>query len=200
MEAGRQVQIGCREVLLFLGVGLVLAGCGAGKILVLKPAEATTRVSSVEIAEGASTVKVPDEVKKSFEEELGRLLYAEGAFQRGPDLKITYRFIQHDPGNQFTRWFWGGIGNAGEGSITVEAKYFEASDRELATIQAEGKIGSGAFGGSFDLAVQKAAEKIAEYTKQNFKEETGRAADQPGTQAETREMPKTRRYSDPNRE
>ncbi|HSK29843.1 MAG TPA: hypothetical protein VLA17_07755, partial [Candidatus Limnocylindria bacterium] len=62
-----------------------------------------------------------------------------------------------------------GIGNTGEGSLTVEAKFFDNADKELATIQAEGRIGSGFFGGDFSFALDKAAEKIAEYTKINFK-------------------------------
>ncbi|MBN1958526.1 MAG: hypothetical protein JXQ81_06530 [Desulfuromonadales bacterium] len=79
------------------------------------------------MTEGVSTVKVPGEVKIAFHDKLAHFLYEEeGAFERGPELKITYRFIQYNPGNQFTRWFWGCIGNAGEGTMTVEAKYLVA--------------------------------------------------------------------------
>lgn len=110
----------------------------------------------------------PD-VKATFQQKLEEYLYAEKTFDKGKELTIKYRFIQFDPGNQFTRWFWGGIGNAGEGSLTVEAKFYDADNQELATIQSEGRIGSGFFGGDFSYAVDKAAEKIAEYTKVNFK-------------------------------
>ena len=129
----------------------------------------TSRVASVEAFEGNSSVSVPAEVKSEFQEKLNELLYEEGAFQKGPDLKIKYRFIQFDPGNQFTRYLLGGIGNTGEGSMTIEVKYFDAADKELATIQSEGRIGSGFFGGDFSFAVEKAAEEIAEYAKLNFK-------------------------------
>ncbi len=150
-------------------LALVLAGCGAGRALVIKPPEMKLRAASVDASEGNSPVSVPADVKSTFLEKLNHFLYEEGAFQRGSDLKIQYRFIQYDPGSQFVRWFWGGIGNAGEGSLTVEAKYFDNSGKELATIQAEGRISSGFFGGDFSFAVEKAAEKIAEYTQVNFK-------------------------------
>jgi len=97
------------------------------------------------------------------------LLYKEGAFQKGSELTIRYRFVQFDAGSQFTRWFLGGIGNSGEGSLTIEAKYFDMAGKELSVIQTEGRIGSGFFGGDFSFALQKAAEEIADYTKINFK-------------------------------
>lgn len=60
-----------------------------------------------------------------------------------------------------------GLGNAGEGSLTIEATYVDAEGTELATIHAEGKISSGFFGGDFTLAIEKAAKEIADYTTQN---------------------------------
>ena len=144
-------------------------GCGAGRTLVLKPSETRVRVSSIEAAEGSSPLNVPGEVKSEFQRKLEEYLYADKAFEKGKELSLRYRFIQFDPGNQFTRWFWGGIGNAGEGSLTVEAKFYDAANNELAMIHSDGRIGSGFFGGDFSYAVDKAAEKIAEYTKVNFK-------------------------------
>ena len=159
---------GIGAILLFIGA-FVFTGCGAGKTMVLKPPEMKLRAVSRDLSEAKSTVSVPAEIKLEFEEKLKEVLFGEGGFQEGQDLKIKYRFIQFTPGNQFTRWFWGGIGNAGEGSLTIEAKYFDVADKELSVIQTEGKIGSGAFGGDLSFAIQKAAEEIANYTKVNFK-------------------------------
>jgi hypothetical protein len=145
-----------------------LIGCGAGKTLVMTPPATTFHASSVQVIEDKATVNVPDDVKQTFQEKLELALYEEGQFQRGFELKIKYRFIQYNPGDQFTRWFWGGIGNAGEGSVTVEARYYDATDNELAVIQSEGKISSGFFGGSYDFALEKAAHEIAAYAKQSF--------------------------------
>jgi len=153
---------------LLLGL-IVLAGCGVGRAMVIKPPEAKIRVNTVQVAEGNSPVAVPADVKATFTEKLDQYLYGEGGFQKGSELKISYRFIQYDPGSQFTRWFWGGIGNAGEGSLTIETKYFDASDKEIATVNVEGRIGSGFFGGALTEAIDRAAEKVAEYTKTNFR-------------------------------
>jgi hypothetical protein len=76
-----------------------------------------------------------------------------------------YRFVQFNPGSQFSRWFWGGIGSAGKGTMTVEAKFLDSNDKELVKIQSEGEIASGFLGGGFNLAIQKAAKEIAEYAK-----------------------------------
>lgn len=161
-------QISKFGVLLLLG-GFVMAGCGVGRAMVIKPPDARLRVNSVEIMEGNSPVAVPAEVKATLTDRLNHYLYGEDGFRRGKELKISYRFIQYDPGSQLTRWFWGGIGNAGEGSLTIETKYFDSSDKELATINVEGRIGSGFFGGALSEAVDKAAEKVAEYTKATFR-------------------------------
>jgi hypothetical protein len=159
-----------RLILTWGSTVLVFAiGCGAGRTLVVKPSETRLRVASLNVSEANSPVSVPTEVKSAFQEKLEQLLYGEGGFQKGKELTIRYRFIQFDSGNQFARWFTGGIGNTGEGSLTVEAKFFDSSDQEVGTIQTEGKIGSGFFGGGFGFAVDKAAEKIAEYTKINYK-------------------------------
>jgi hypothetical protein len=156
------------SITLLMALLLILIGCGAGKTMVTKPAEMNARTSTVEISETNSTVNLPDEVRVSFREKLSTLLYEEGDFEQGPGLKIEYRFIQFNPGSQFKRWFWGGIGNSGEGTMTVEAKYFDSTGNELAVIQSEGKINSGFFGGSIDFAIKKTAEEIANYTKANF--------------------------------
>jgi hypothetical protein len=150
---------------IILTLSLLLAGCGAGRTMVIAPAETIERFTDAEIVEDQHTVNVPSEVNSSFQAKLSQLIYGEGGFAKGPGLKIKYRFIQFNPGSQFTRWFWGGIGSAGKGTMTVEAKFLDNKDRELAKIQSEGEITSGAFGGSFDFAIQKAAAEVAEYAR-----------------------------------
>jgi uncharacterized protein DUF4410 len=159
---------------LLLFVGLMLAGCGVGRTMVMKPPDAKLTVHSVQATERNSPVAVPMDVKSDFANKLDQYLYEEAVFQKGPELTINYRFIQYDPGSQFTRWFWGGFGNAGEGSLTVEAKYFDSNNKELATVNVEGRIGSGLFGGALSQATDKAAEKLAEYTKTNFRQTAGK--------------------------
>lgn len=146
----------------------------------VKPIETSLMVPPLEVVEGDSPVEVPEDIRKVFAERLNQLLPGRELFKRG--LKIKYRFVLYDPGNRFLRWLWGGIGGIGMGLITVEAMYLDGADQELATIKAEGMVGDSFSGtvsaareisfvspGSIDVAIQRAAEKIVEYARQNFK-------------------------------
>lgn len=157
----------CLAFILFL-LTVYLSGC-AGKIIVLKPLEVKQRFSSVEISEGSSTVDVPADVKQVFLQKLETAIYEEGGFQKGRDLSIKYGFTQYNRGNQFTRWLTGGIGGAGKGSVTIEAKFINQTDQELAIIQVEGEISGGGLGGDFEYTLFQCAKAIAKYMKHNFK-------------------------------
>lgn len=43
-----------------------LAGCGAGKTMVMKPADAAQHVRAVDLQEADPPVRVPEEVRKKF--------------------------------------------------------------------------------------------------------------------------------------
>ena len=156
-------------LLVVLVSGLTLAACGAGKTMVMEPGTEAVKAASLELREGKSTVNCPPAVVALFRSRLEAQLYKPGGFTQGNDLSLTYQFVQFNAGDQFTRWFFGGIGNAGEGSITVQAVYADKSGKQVGKIMSEGKIGSGAFGGSMDFAIQKAAEEVAQYTLSTFK-------------------------------
>jgi hypothetical protein len=160
---------GLMQVIAVMVGFIALAGCGAGRTMIIKAPDSAPRFSSVELVEAKSPASVPVEVSRAFLEQLNNYVYKDGAFQKGPGLKVEYRFIQLNEGNQFKRWFSGGIGNFGEGSMTVEAKFYDQAGKELATIHTDGKISSGFFGGGFDNAVEKSAEQIADYTRQSFR-------------------------------
>ncbi len=137
--------------------------------MALKPLEVKQQFSSVEISEGNSTVNVPADTKQVFRQKLEEFVYEEGGFQKGRGLVIKYGFIQYNPGSQFKRWLWGGLGGAGKGTLAVEAKFINQADQELAAIKVEGEISGGALGGDFEYAIFQCAKAIAKYAKQNFK-------------------------------
>jgi hypothetical protein len=156
---------GIIDIFILLMLTLSLTGCGAGRTMVLAPVETPVKFTSAELYEDKAAVNVPGDVSAAFHAKLSQLLYGQDGFTKGPGLKIRYRFIQFNPGSQFTRWFFGGIGSAGKGTMTVEVRFFDNNDKEIAKILSDGEITSGAFGGSFDFAIQKTAEEVAEYAK-----------------------------------
>jgi hypothetical protein len=153
---------------LILAIVAILAGCGTARTLVLEPTRVVDRFARVELVADNPTVAVPADVTQKIESVINKGLYESGAFSRGQDLKILYTFVSHNPGDRFSRWFWGGIGNAGEGSVVVLVRYIDLSGRELAKTQVEGRIGSGFFGGSLDDAITKAGEDIVKFTVTTF--------------------------------
>src|SRR5690349_7905194 len=153
---------------LIVGVALLLSACGTARTIVMDPVKTSTRYARAELVENNPNVKVPAEVTQTFRSAVEKGLYEKGAFNRGQDLRVVYTFVSHNPGSQFERWFWGGIGNAGEGSVAVNVVYMDANGTELGKTQVEGRIGSGMFGGSYDEALHKAAEEVVKFTIDNF--------------------------------
>ncbi len=147
---------------------ILLSACGTSKTLVLEPVDTVNRYTQVNLMEVDSTVAAPAEVSERLQSVIEKGLFDEGPFIQGDQLTIVYRFISHDPGNQFARWFWGGIGNAGEGSITILVNFLDEEGDELAKTQVEGRIGSGFFGGSFNEAITRTGEDIVKFTIDNF--------------------------------
>ena len=94
-------------IFILLMLTLSLTGCGAGRTMVLATVETSAKFSSAELVEDKAAVNVPGDVSAAFQAKLSQLLYGQDGFTKGPGLKIRYRFIQFNPGSQFTRWFFG---------------------------------------------------------------------------------------------
>jgi hypothetical protein len=153
-------------ILILLGAA-IFSSCGSARTIIYDPVCIPTHImtNQVEICRGVDTVPVANGVKDVFEKQLTRKLFGDGQIQRGPGIKLKYRFIQYNEGSRFARYMLGGIGNCGEASLLVEVVYLDCNGMELGKIQAEGKISSGIAGGSSDSAVQQAAEEVATYTR-----------------------------------
>jgi hypothetical protein len=147
----------------------VLGGCGTARTTIGAAPEQRTTFQSIQVVDGNSTVLVPLEYQAAFKLSLNEALYKKSGFLQGDELTLKIRWIQFSAGDRFKRWFFGGIGNSGEGSMTIEAVYQDRSGKELAKTTTEGRIGSGFFGGSFDDAIARAAEEIANYAASTFK-------------------------------
>ncbi len=155
--------------LLVLPVTTLLQGCGSARTVVTDAPAVKSSFAQASVVEESSTVPVPDDAKTLFVERVNRSLFDDTTFKQGAGgLRLSYRFVSFSAGSQFERWFWGGLGNAGEGSVTVEVRFLDQSGKQLAKIQSDGRIGSGVFGGSMQDAVKNAAEEVAKFAKANF--------------------------------
>jgi hypothetical protein len=148
---------------------MALAACGTSRTTIAAAPQSHQTLNSLTMVEGNSTVAVPEQVKANVRKQLEKALYEKSKFARGDELTLRYRYVQFTAGDRFQRWFFGGVGNAGEASITVECVFVDRNGGELARIMSEGRIGSGFFGGSVDSALEKLAEDIANYTVQTFR-------------------------------
>jgi hypothetical protein len=153
-------------------LGLVMTGCGAGRTMVMEAPTERRSFASATVENGTDSVTMPAEFRTRLTEKVKEGLYGDaekpGSFRNEAGLTIRLKVVQFDSGSQFQRWFFGGLGNQGEASLHVLAEFYEG-DKKLAHIQTEGRIGSGAFGGSMNSAVDKAAVEIVEYAVANFR-------------------------------
>ena len=156
-----------KKILISLFMLLVFSGCGASKLSVLDPVELTERVSSVDLRSSKNTVKIDQKVISKFEAEVREALYGELKFAKGDDIIIQYKFIQFDEGSRAKRYLTGGVGNSGEGSMTVDFTFIK-NGKEIGKIQTQGIIGSGFFGGSMDSAISSSVEGLIKYIKSTF--------------------------------
>ncbi|MEN8237137.1 MAG: hypothetical protein ABFQ95_06315 [Pseudomonadota bacterium] len=148
---------------------LVLAGCGgSGRTMVLNKPTERHMAKSYNLVEGDSTVDCDVSVKKLFEQEINKGL-ADAHMAKGQDLKIEYRFIQFNEGSRLARYASRGIGDTGEGEMTVEVIFKDKDNKELNKLHVGGKVSSGFLGGSFDNAVELSAQQVVKYVVANFK-------------------------------
>lgn len=162
------LKIKFNNFLILTAILLLLQACGSNKTMVLQKPVVHNQIKSIKIISDNANVDLPENYQKIFEDTLETKLYKKQLLAKGSDLSVHYRFIQFDKGNQFSRWFLGGLGNAGEGSLTVEAIFLDRQGREIGKVHTEGKIGSGFFGGSISYAVEQAADALANYIVKNF--------------------------------
>lgn len=172
-------------IIIAVAIAMVISGCAAGRTVVIRPVQVINRVqiNSVEVKNVKSTVDVGDDILGKIRYKLIEKLQKTEAFPEvkmeglGKGIIIESELVQYDKGSRFDRWFWGGIGNAGEGSLMIKAVYKDKVSQEiLAEIQTEGRINSGFYGGDFDLAFGKALDEIVKYTVKHFgheEEESG---------------------------
>lgn len=149
---------------------LLLSACGASKNVVIAPPESNNHFSSIRIVEQNSTVKVEENDTHYFREKLTEYLGDEFQQSNDDSLVLSYSFIGFDRGNRLKRYLSGGVGNWGEGGLVIQTTFRDPEGNELAKINTDASIDGGVFGGDIQSAFKKAAQKIAEFTTNNFSE------------------------------
>jgi hypothetical protein len=149
-------------------LGLALAACGGVQTTVVAPTAQPVKVSAITLMEGKATVSCPPEIMSELHEKLTAKLYKPGAFGKGSNVKVAYRVVDYNAGDD-SRWSFGSVTGQAKGSVTVETVYLDKSGRELGKIRSEGKVGSSLLGKSMDDAVEHVADEVALYTTKTFK-------------------------------
>jgi hypothetical protein len=152
---------------LLAGIAIFCIGCGTAKTIVLEPVCTIQPFESatVDIHRDDNTINVPEKVQAKFEQLLAKRLYKNDLISKGKDLTLKYRFVQYNEGSRLARYMTGGIGSTGESSLTIFVDYVDSQGNVIGKIQTEGRIDSGLFGGSFEEAMEKAADDIVDYTQ-----------------------------------
>ncbi|NWF36337.1 DUF4410 domain-containing protein [Mariprofundus sp. KV] len=146
---------------------IMLAGCGSARNIVTEPTTTIYKTDVIEVTKANSTVQVPDEFVAYFDKRLRSEVHK--SFANGNKLRLEYRFISFDEGSRFKRYMGGGIGNWGQGTLLIQADFYDENGNKLSSMQTDAVISGGFFGGSFESAIDLAVEKMTEYAIANFK-------------------------------
>lgn len=145
----------------------MLSGCASGTVSVrdIDKSASGARYETAKLVRQDSTVSVTAEMEGKFEDKFTAKMRQD--FPTGDDMTVEYRFIKFDEGDRALRYLVGF--GAGKGEMAVEAKFIDANGTHLATVESEGEITMGVFGGSFDDAIENAAAELHEFAVKNFK-------------------------------
>lgn len=156
------------------GLAMMVSGCGASRMTVIRPVpENAGPAAAIQVNQVETTAPTPQSLPGEIQFLLMEQLRKSGAFdavssERGI-IALNVTVVSFDAGNQMERWFWGGLGNAGEGDLQLETSFIDSeSGQELGKIRSQGTITSGALGGSIDIAYKNAVKQIVEYTVLKF--------------------------------
>ena len=155
-----------RRIAAFLLATVLVSGC-AGSAVETKSPSRISGVTSVQSSEDRNdSTTAPESIRRRFQALLDEALYSENHFQRGRELTIRWRLVGYHEGSRALRYLVGF--GAGQGKIVVQAIFLDPRGKEVGAIKAEGSITMGAFGGSYETALSKCADAIAEYATKTF--------------------------------
>lgn len=147
---------------------LALAACSGARNWEVANRSTGESFARAEVRFEDSAVRIDRGALTTLQEEIEDRLYEDDGFQAGSDLRLYVQFQGYEEGSRFARWALTGIGGAGEGTVTVRTRFVNPVGQVIAETRTEGSISAGFFGGSIDSALEQAAERIADYARDNF--------------------------------
>jgi hypothetical protein len=163
-------------VRVFAGIALcaaaLLCGCSNGnaRTVVTSAPTSQTRFATLKIVEDRAGATVPDDARTKFRQKLDKRFYGGGLFARGDELTLRYNFMEFEPGSQLGRLLLGVTNADSEANMTVQVIYLGADGKELSKVQVSSRLTGGvlSLGGFLDQAMDRAADKVREFTEANF--------------------------------
>ena len=152
----------CRSFTLLSLAALLSVGCASSD----KSRAATPR-KPLAVVEGTHQPGMTPKFRECFRAKLDEMLYGEeGSFTRAEKgSTLRWEATRIDPGSRALRYFVGF--GAGKGTFNVRASLADAKGRALTSSEVEGDQVMGVYGGSYDSAIEEAAENVAEFANKN---------------------------------
>jgi hypothetical protein len=122
------------------------------------PGTGPKRTLRVTEAPGGQTV--PPEIRTKFVQRLDSELFTE-KFAHGNELALTWKCTEVNPGNRALRYFVGF--GAGSGVMAITTTLSDSKGHPLGSRELKGVQTIGFFGGSFDSAIEMAADGTADF-------------------------------------
>jgi hypothetical protein len=141
---------------------LLAAGCASSE----KARSAQPR-KPLAVVDGTHQPGLTSEYRQVFREKLDELLFGkEGSYTKAENgATLRWEATRIDPGSRALRYFVGF--GAGKGTFNARAVLVDTKGRTITSTSTEGDQVMGVAGGSFDSAIEEAAENIAEFANTN---------------------------------
>jgi hypothetical protein len=112
------------------------------------------------VTEAPGGQTIPSDIRNKFVQRLDEELYRAN-FTRGNEFTLTWKCTEVDKGNRALRYFVGF--GAGSGVMAITATVSDAKGHPLGSRELKGVQTIGVFGGSFDSAIEMAADETADF-------------------------------------
>ena len=157
-------------IALLMTPGLIGCSNGNARTVITEAPAAPMHFKTLKLEEDRAGAPVPDAARAAFREKLEHRLYNTGSFIRGDELKMRYNFMEYDPGSQVGRLLFGVTNSDSEANIIVQCTFVGPDGKDLSKVEITARLTGGllVLGGSSEVVLDRAAEKVRDYAVANF--------------------------------